>query len=296
MRAGAFDAIDANRASVLASVGLAMEAADQDERQASQESLFGDPAESRGAAFRLIEAKPWDMKQRLLEEKAALGFTLSGHLFNAYARDLEGFSRTALAKLAPTQGTVWLAGVIASLRVQMTRRGKMVVIVLDDGTAQAEITVFNELFDRHRDKLKEDALLVAVCKVQVPRDESFGGLRVSAEELLDLAALRSRYAQNLRLDINGQADAKKLKDYLAPFRTAQNGTNDGANHEPNGGAGGGVKGGCPVIVEYHNGVARVDVALGPEWRVRPDEQLLNQLEEWLTPEHVKVTYSFALPA
>ena len=276
-RAGAFDCIQENRASLLASVGLAMEAAEQDERQASQESLFGDPAESRSAAFRLIEAKPWDMKQRLMEEKAALGFTLSGHLFNAYAQDLEGFSRTPLAKLTPTQGRVWLAGVIVSVRVQMTRRGKMVVLTLDDATAQTEITVFNELFERHRDKLKEDSLLLAVCKVQAPRDESFGGLRVAAEDLLDLAALRRRYAQNLRLGINGQADAKKLKEYLEPFRT-------------NGGGGG-----CSVIVDYHNGAARVDVALGPDWRVRPDAQLLSKLEEWLTPEHVKLVYSFAMP-
>ncbi|CAM9546530.1 unnamed protein product [Phaeothamnion confervicola] len=281
VRAGAFDNIDANRASMLASVGLAMEAAEQDERQASQESLFGDPSESRGAAFKLVETRPWDMKQRLIEEKAALGFTLSGHLFNAYANDLQGFSRTPLAKLAPVQGTAWLAGVIAGVRVQMTRRGKMVVLTLDDGTAQVEVTVFNELYDRHRDKLKEDALLVAVCKVQVPRDESFGGLRISAEDLLDLSALRARYAQKLRLDINGQADAKKLKNYLAPFKV--------------GGTTAGAGGGCPVVVHYHNGSAEVDVALGADWRVRPDDQLLAQLEDWLSPAGVRVVYSFASP-
>jgi len=275
VRAGAFDSIEANRASLLASVGLAMEAAEQDERQASQESLFGDPSESRSAAFRLVDARPWDMKQRLVEEKTALGFTLSGHLFNAYAHDLQGFTSTPLAKLNPSQGTVWLAGVIAAVRVQMTRRGKMVVVTLDDGTAQAEITVFNELFERHRDKLKEDALLVAICKVQAPRDESFG-IRVSAEDLLDLATLRSRYASNLRLDINGQADAKKLKDFLAPFKA--NGNGSGA--------------GCPVVVHYHNGEAEVDVALSADWRVRPDAQLLAQLEEWLTPERVRIVYSF----
>ncbi len=279
VRAGAFDSIETNRASLLASVGLAMEAAEQDERQASQESLFGDPSESRSAAFRLVETRPWDMKQRLIEEKTALGFTLSGHLFNAYAHDLQGFTATPLAKLAPVQGTVWLAGVIASVRVQMTRRGKMVVVTLDDGTAQVEVTVFNELHDRHRDKLKEDALLVAVCKVQAPRDESFAGLRVSAEDLLDLATLRSRYANNLRLDINGQADARKLKEFLAPFK---------AN-----GAGAGVGNGCPVVVHYHNGVAEVDVALSADWRVRPDPQLLAQLEDWLTPERVRVVYSFS---
>ncbi len=278
VRAGAFDSIEASRASLLASVGLAMEAAEQDERQASQESLFGDPSESRSAAFRLVETRAWDMKQRLIEEKVALGFTLSGHLFNAYAHDLQGFTHTALSKVAPTQGTVWLAGVISSVRVMMTRRGKMVVLMLDDGTAQVEVTVFNELFDKHREKLKEDALVVAVCKVQVPRDESFGGLRVSAEDLLDLQALRSRYAQKLRLDINGRADAKRLKECLAPFKTN------------------GAGGGCPVVVHYHNGVAEVDVALSADWRVRPDDQLLDRLGEWLSPAGVRVVYGFGAAA
>ena len=278
VRAGAFDSIEANRASLLASVGLAMEAAEQDERQASQDSLFGDPSESRSAAFRLIVSRPWDMKQRLIEEKSALGFTLSGHLFNAYEHDLQGFTRTPLARIAPVQGTLWLAGVVASVRVLMTRRGKMVVLMLDDGTAQVEVTVFNELYDKHREKLKEDALVVAVCKVQAPRDESFSGLRVSAEDLLDLAALRSRYAQNLRLDINGQADAKKLKDYLAPFKVN------------------GAGGGCGVVVHYHNGVAEVDVALSADWRVRPDDQLIGQLGEWLTPARVRVVYAFGAVA
>ncbi len=282
VRAGAFDTIEPNRASLLASVGLAMEAAEQDERQASQESLFGDASESRGAAFKLVDSRPWDMKQRLIEEKVALGFTLSGNLFDAYAQDLRGFSRTPLAKIAPVQGTAWLAGVIASVRVQMTRRGKMVVLMLDDGTAQVEVTVFNELFDKYREKLKEDTLLVAVCKIQPPWDDSGRGVRITAEDLLDLAALRTRYAQNLRLDINGQADAKRLKECLAPFRTAA--TSDGSGK------------GCPVVVHYHNGVAEVDVALSADWRVRPDEQLFSQLEAWLSPERVSVVYSFSSAA
>ena len=37
-------------------------------------------------------------------------------------------------------------------------------------------------------------------------------------------------------------------------------------------------------------------ALGPQWRVRPDEQLPAQLEGWLTPERVKVVYSFSAAA
>jgi DNA polymerase-3 subunit alpha len=271
VRAGAFDSLEPNRAAILASVGLAIEAAEQDERQASQVSLFGDPSDSRSASLKLVETRPWDMKQRLIEEKVALGFTLSGHLFDVYARDLEGFSRTPLARLAPAQGTVWMAGIVAATRTQMTRRGKMMVVLLDDGTAQVEITVFNELFERHREKLREDSLLVVNGKVQ--RDDFSGGFRVSSEDLLDLATLRARYGQRLRIAMNGQSDARKLMALLAPYRSGS----DSA--------------GCRVLVHYHNGAAEVDVVLGSEWRVRPDEQLLSQLGEWLAPQNVQLSYA-----
>ena len=55
----------------------------------------------RAAAPRVSSsAAPWDMRQRLTEEKAALGFYLSGHLFKVYERELAGFPRVPLAKLA----------------------------------------------------------------------------------------------------------------------------------------------------------------------------------------------------
>jgi DNA polymerase-3 subunit alpha len=64
-RAGAFDAVDANRARLLASVGRALEAAEQEERQASQTSLFGEAEAPRGGAHAYVEAAPWDRRQML---------------------------------------------------------------------------------------------------------------------------------------------------------------------------------------------------------------------------------------
>lgn len=141
------------------------------------------------------------------------------------------------------------------------------VVTLDDGTAQVEITVFNELFERHRDKLKEDALLVVSGKVQ--RDEFSGGLRVTSEELLDLDALRSRYGARLKISVNGGADAKKLQQVLAPYRTTGNGA-------------------CQVVVSYGNGKGACEVVLGETWRVRPDSKLISDLGSWLAPENVEV--------
>ena len=269
VRAGSFDEIEPNRAALLATVGRALEAAEQAERLASQTSLFGDTDASHAEIRALVAAKPWDLRQKLTEEKIALGFTLSGHLFSVYEKELSPFPRTPLAKLAPGESRTWLAGIVASARAQMTRRGRMMVVTLDDGTAQVEITVFNEIFERHRDKLKEDALLVVQGKVQ--RDEFSGGLRVTADDLLDLAALRERYAARLRIAMNGQADAAKLKDLLLPYVASG-------------------QGGCPVLVHYDAGSASCDVALGDAWRVRPDARLLDALAEWLAPENVQLIY------
>ena len=268
VRAGAFDMLEKNRASLLSSVGRSLEAAEQAERTAAQVSLFGDADSARAGAEVLIPAKPWDLRQLLLEEKAALGFALSGHLFSVYAREIAGFPRTPLARLSPSEQRIWLAGVVNSARTQMTRRGRMMAVVLDDGTAQVEVSVFNELFEKHRDKLKEDALLIVQGKVQ--RDDFAGGFRVTADELYDLPGLRARYAARLRLEMNGQADAKRLMDTLAPYRAA---------------------GTCPVFVHYVTGAAACDVALGDAWRVRPDAQLIERLGDWLAPENVQVVYS-----
>jgi DNA polymerase-3 subunit alpha len=168
-----------------------------------------------------------------------------------------------------------MAGVVAAARMQMTRRGRMMVVTLDDASAQVEITVFNELFEKERDKIKEDALLVVAGKVQ--RDDFSGGLRVGADEVLDLEAMRGRFASRLRISMNGQADARRLQELLAPYRAS----------------GGGA---CQVVVAYRNASAACDVALGEAWRVRPDSRLIAELGAWLAPENVQLLYGAALAA
>jgi DNA polymerase-3 subunit alpha len=275
VRAGAFDKLDEHRARLLASVGRALEAAEQAERSASQSSLFGESEAPRGGEANYVDAAPWDLRQKLMEEKAALGFYLSAHLFSVYERDLVGFPRTPLARLATSESRSWMAGVVASARMQMTRRGRMMVVMLDDGTAQVEISVFNELLDKHRDKLKEDALLVVAGRVQ--RDDFSGGFRVTAEELLDLDSLRARFASRLRLAMNGLADARRLQQMLAPYRASGSGA-------------------CQVVVSYRNAQAACDVALGEAWRVRPDSRLLADLGAWLAPENVQLVFGASAPA
>jgi DNA polymerase-3 subunit alpha len=272
VRAGAFDTLDDHRAQLLASVGIALEAAEQRERDAQQVSLFGD---AEGAARHrpvLVDAPRWDEQRRLAEEKTALGFYLSGHPFVAFRREFAPFVRGTLAEITPRNEPQLIAGMVVSARTAMTRRGKMLIVLLDDGAAQLEVSVYSEVWEANRDLVKEDRPLVVQGKVS--KDEFSGGLRVIAERLYDLAAARAKFARGLRLSLNGEASTaaapavKKLRELLAPYRN----------------------GPCSVCVRYSSGSAVAEVRLGDEWRVTPDDGLIAALSDWLKPENVEIVY------
>ncbi len=268
IRAGAFDSLNDHRATLLASVGMALELADQAAADINQVSLFGDLDTHPDTQPTLADVPRWDEKEKLLQEKVALGFYYSGHPFDAYASELAGLAKLRLKDLAPSPQPVLLVGIISALRTQMTRRGKMAFVQLDDGSAAVEIPVFNEVFERHREWLKEDRLLLVEGKVS--KDDYSGGLRVLVDKLFDLGSARTRYAKALKLAMNGQSSAVKLLDLLKAYRSGE--------------------GGCPVRISYHNGEAACEIALGEAWRVDLHDSLLAGLSAWLAQANVRVEY------
>ncbi|NDP43342.1 MAG: DNA polymerase III subunit alpha, partial [Aromatoleum sp.] len=265
IRAGAFDAIDARRATLFASVGIALGEAERAEASVSQVSLFGEDA---GQA--LAVAREWTEPERLVHEKASLGFYLTGHPYTAYADELASLVRQPLSNLQPKKEPVLIAGIVTALRAQTSRRGKMAFVTLDDGQGSAEVVVFNETWDAARALLREDQLVVIEAKIMQRTGEGgeMQGLRVIAEQVYDLAAIRKRYAKSLRLACNGGANAERLFELLAPFRS----------------------GSCPIVVEYRNQGIGGEMELPQSWRVDPDEALLARLRDWLMPENVRVVY------
>jgi DNA polymerase-3 subunit alpha len=268
IRAGAFDRIDARRATLYASVSVALGEAERAEANAAQVSLFGEEQQAAGLA--LIAAREWTEAERLTHEKAALGFYLSGHPYHAYAAELAQLVRQPLVSLAPKREPVTIAGIVTALRVQTGKRGKTAFVTLDDGGGSAEVVVWNEAFDAARPLLREDQLVVMEVKVS-PRmgdDGQMQGLRIVAESVCDLAAIRKRHAKTLRLACNGSAAVDRLFELLAPFRN----------------------GSCQIVVEYSNRGIGGDIELPVTWRVNPDDALIAQLKDWLAPENVRVMY------
>ncbi len=276
IRAGAFDSLDDHRARLLASTGIAIEAAEQAERNAMQVSLFdclGGGQES-GHGPQYIDAPPWKERQKLAEEKLALGFFFSGHPFYEVKDEVARFARRPLVSLEPKKEPQLLAGLVVGVRTKITSRGKMALVQIDDGTASLEVTVFNETFEAERGKIREDDVLVIEGKVQRDDFAGEGKVRVVAERLLTLAEARGRFARHLRLSLNGQASrnaqsaAQRLRALLTPY----------------------TPGNCPVLLTYRNADAVCDMTLGDNCRVRLEDDLLAALGDWLSSENVRIDY------
>ncbi len=324
VRAGAFDALGVDRAMLFASVGRAIEQAERAAAHAGQANLFGRPGETSAAAADYVPCQPWSERERLANEKLALGYYFSGHLFTEFEREARRLAPTRLADVRPNFGEragdratersgdragerfgsksdpVRLAGIIVSARTQNTRRGRIGVVVLDDGSAQLELMVFSELFDRKRALLKEDTLVFVTGRVRF--DDFNQRLSISADDVIDLAEARARGAARLRIDVDGAVDAARLHEILAPYRlpaeapaTAAAAGMARAGHDANrrNGAGNGhgqASVGCRVVVHYRNSVGVAELALPDSWRIRPEDAVLADLKS--QPRVLAATFAY----
>ncbi|MHB8354775.1 MAG: DNA polymerase III subunit alpha, partial [Burkholderiales bacterium] len=264
IKAGAFDSLGEERATLFASMNDAMDMAEQVARHTHQGALFGGEADANVTdSVALTVVEPWSSREKLAYEKSVLGFYFSGHPFASYRQEVAGFVSRRLADLVPHAEPVVVCGIVASSRIQQTRRGRMGLVLLDDGTAKVEVAIFSELFDTVRGLIREDQLLVVEGKAAL--DHFTQSVRMTADAVFSLAQARERHARGLRLKMNGQADAARLVAILKPF----------------------TPGDCPVRVQYANARALCEIELPP---ARLDEALLAELSAWLSEDNVRVVY------
>ncbi|MCP5268184.1 MAG: DNA polymerase III subunit alpha [Zoogloeaceae bacterium] len=273
IRAGAFDSIDDHRARLLASVGIAIDWAEQVEKNAMQAGLFDMGGTADAHAPQYVEMPRWSDKQQLKEEKTALGFFYSGHPYASVRAEVSRFVRCSLERLEPKREPQFLAGLVTATRTKITGRGKMAFVTLDDGTSQQEVAIYGEVLDSERGKICEDEVLIVEGKVQKDDFAGEGKVRVTAERLLTLAEARGRFARELRLSLNGQfsgdrSATQRLKSLLSAY----------------------TPGVCPVRISYSNGTASCELMLGDSSRVRLEDDLLSTLGEWLSTGAVEIRY------
>nr|MDP2192447.1 DNA polymerase III subunit alpha [Rhodoferax sp.] len=210
IKAGAFDAIQLNRASLLASVDRAFEFGAAAVANANQGGLFDmGGADDHGSSTQepdLVEALPWGVKERLTFEKTAVGFYFSGHLFDEVELEVRRFAKRQMEDLIDTREPQLLAGIITDFRVINGQRGKLALFKLDDKSGVIEARADEALINAHRNLLKDDELVIVMGKLQP--DRFSGGMQLTVTQMWDLDQARCRFGKFLRVTVSSKVGGK----------------------------------------------------------------------------------------
>ncbi|MDR6855420.1 DNA polymerase III subunit alpha [Variovorax guangxiensis] len=260
IKAGAFDALQQNRAALVASIDRAFEFASATEANASQVDIFGDC--EHGSATQepeLVDATPWGVKERLTLEKTAIGFYLSGHLFDEVAHEVRRFCKREIDDLIDSREQQVIAGIVSDMRVINGQRGRLAIFKLDDKSASIEATADEALINNNRNTLKDDELVIVSGRLQPGR----GGFeaRFQVQQVWDLATARCRFGKFLRVAVNGKAPdiARLVREF--PPRTEQ------SEH-------GELLQGLAVRLSMARGGAQVELQLGERAKFFPTDAAL----------------------
>ncbi len=219
VKAGAFDSLQLNRAALVASIERAFDFANATAANAHQGGLFdlgGD--DDHGSSTQepeLVPATPWGVKERLTLEKTAIGFYLSGHLFDEVAREVRQFVRRPIAELTDSREPQLLAGIVTDFRVINGQRGKLGLFKIDDASGVIDARADEELINANRGLFKDDELVVVMGKLMP--DRFSGGLQLTVQQVWDLPGARCRFGKYLRVAVNGAAPdvARLVRDFPA---------------------------------------------------------------------------------
>ena len=284
IKSGSLDGFAVNRAALMQQLGSAMQRGDQGARaqEAGQVDLFGLAPEERAATLSVTPAPAapdWSEALRLAGERETLGLYLTGHPIARVEQhlprfvshrigDLLGERPFAQASRGFTAGrSVTVAGLIDEIR----KRGARISLSLDDRSGRIEVTLFDEVFQRHRDLIIKDALVLIEGLLRF--DEFSDGWRLGARRITDLdQALESQAAAHR--SSNGRRSACAGCS-LRSWRRFSGASSPGP---------------CPVTIEYRAATASGALTLGPEWSVRPARELLFALEELVGRQGIELRF------
>jgi len=214
-KAGAFDAIEPNRARAHAAAEqmAALSVSETEERRSAQNSLF-----AIVEAPRFPAAKVWNQTQKLDHELAAIGFYLSGHpLSDFLAGPLRGRCETwGEAQTALRDAESRLARMVAIVRDVVERTSKQsgerfAYVRLSDPSGEYEVMVRAEELQRSRPRLQVGTAVVFECRF---RRTPEGDVRTSGEKFEPLAEVEARSAEMLRLRLDSADAAQRAVTLL----------------------------------------------------------------------------------
>ncbi|MCK0195644.1 DNA polymerase III subunit alpha [Ancylobacter sp. 6x-1] len=218
VNAGALDCIEPNRARAFVAIDSILGHAAKRGADAAvgQNDMFGSgPA---AAHLPLPDVMPWLPADRLQKEYDAIGFFLTGHPLDDYAKALErlrvqrwsDFTRAVRAGASAGR----LAATVVSRQERRTKTGnKMGIVGLSDPSGQFEAVIFSEGLAHFREVLEPGTALLLHVAAELQGEDVRA--RIQTAEPLDAAA--SKMQKGLRIFLRSPDPLESLATRLTPL-------------------------------------------------------------------------------
>jgi DNA polymerase-3 subunit alpha len=192
-RAGAFDALDANRARLFAGAEtiLRRAQAQAEEMSSGQIGLFGGTEPEK---LRLPAIPDWPDLEKLGYEAEAVGFHLTAHpldAFGALLRRLGVVPASALqARAEAGLARAKIAGCVAGVKERTTKNNtRMAWVTLSDASGSCEVTFFSDVLAPAREFLAAGTPVLVTASLRMEGE----AMRITAQDItsLDRAAVEA---------------------------------------------------------------------------------------------------------
>ena len=217
--AGAFDEFDLDRASILASIDVALEHAELVRPDDGEANLFDADDLFIKPKYVVVDPMPTDTK--LQKEKEVLGFYLSDHPITGARRLLKHVGAMPLSKFA-LNASGFLGVYIQSVKSIRTKKGEsMAFLLLSDETGDMEGVVFPNVYKQYSSILKEGTLALLEGKLE----ERNGKKQFVIHTVYDMENDRSKIKElfksvyiKVSLDVQNSKILSAIRNVLLRYR------------------------------------------------------------------------------
>ena len=262
------------RPKLAAQLGIALATAEERNARASQafDDLLGSQDESSNE-LGFPPYQPIRMENALENEKASLGFFVSGHPMYLYRDEIQRVcTHHDVSTLTQARSNQLVAGFVRNIQRRDTRSGKrMLEVVLEDESGVIELGVYDDDDNSKFDEppVKGDFVVV---DCNVGRVKGNHHITVRVKSIHPIEEFRIRRNARIEIDVVRNGKQEQVLERLSRML-----------REP-------PRRGCNVVVNYMNDDYSTPIMLDEKWRVRPTRELLEQLEQSFGSESVRISY------
>lgn len=270
-QAGALDSIEGHRAQLMMIYPKALQWAQSSQSAlAKGQSSFFEADDDIMSYPDLPDVPEWSQAEKLRLEKELLGIYLSGHPLLKYEADVKAFSDPSLERIpeTPTGKQVRLCGIVSDVSTKLDRKDKrMAFFKLEDFTGNARCIAFADAYDKFRDMIQNEKMVVIHGKVERRGENDEASILISEVSLLETA--KDQFAKSLAINIRTQEVTKDKIDRVKHLIQ----TNPGD---------------CKLYFQINNNDCDPVILRSRSWKVDPNTNLIDDLKQVIGSENVRI--------